>query len=151
MRLWWLVDNPTMVGEEDMRHFLDTSAVFYARQGRIFAQELLSLGNFHLARKVVRSYTRRNKNQPHEHPAVEFSRLRRELGRSLFGAPNPQTFRVGPVYKPPTFEEEKRMKYIASERKDQVKRQSEAATQRVVDMYGTDDFFRIGEMGKVEN
>ena len=40
------------------------------------------------------------------------------------------------------------MKYIASERKDQVRRQSEAAIQRVVDMYGTDDFFRIEEMRK---
>ena len=135
-----------MVDEQDMRRFLDTSAVFYARQGRKFVPELLALGNSHLARKVVRSYARRNKNQSQEHPAVEFNRLRRELGRSLFGAPDPQPFRVGPVYKPPTFEEEKWAKYIASERKDQVKRQSEAATQRVVDMYSTGDFFRIGEM-----
>ena len=40
---WWLVDNPSMVYEQDMRHFLDTIAVFYARQGRKFVQELLAL------------------------------------------------------------------------------------------------------------
>ena len=40
------------------------------------------------------------------------------------------------------------MKYIARERKEEVKRQSEAAIHRVVDMYGTDDFFRIDEMGQ---
>ena len=40
------------------------------------------------------------------------------------------------------------MKYIARERKEEVKRQSEAEIHRVVDMYGTDDFFRIGEMGQ---
>ena len=148
VHLWWLVGNPSMADEQDVGHFLDTSAVFYARQGRKFVQELLALGSFHLARKVVRSYTHRNKNRPQEHPAVEFNRLRRELGRSFFGAPGPQPFRVGPVYKPPTFEEEKWAKYITSERKDQVRRQSEAAIQRVVDMYGTDDFFRIDEMGK---
>ena len=42
-QLWWLVDNPSMADEQDMRHFLDTVAVFYARQGRKFVQELLAL------------------------------------------------------------------------------------------------------------
>ena len=46
VHLWWVVDNPTMVGKEDMRHFRDTSADFYARKGRKFGQELLALGIF---------------------------------------------------------------------------------------------------------
>ena len=53
VQLWWLVDNPAMVDEQDMRHFLDSGAVFYAGQGRKFVQELLALGEFHLARKVI--------------------------------------------------------------------------------------------------
>ena len=39
---------------------------------------------------------------------------------------------------------------IAEERKEKSKRHSEAATHRAIDMYGTDDFFRIDEMEKVE-
>ena len=96
VHLWWLVDNPDMVEVGDFRHFRNSSAVFYSRQGRIFATELLALGTFHLARKVVRSYTRRNKNQPREHAEVEFNRLLRDLVRSFFGTPASGPFRVAP-------------------------------------------------------
>lgn len=78
---------------------------------------------------------------------MEFNRLRRDLERSCGGAPVSEPFRVGSAYKPPTQEEEDWAKATSNARKE-VKRQSEASIQRVIDMYGTDDFFRTDEMGK---
>ena len=85
VHLWRLVDNPEMVDVGDLRNFENPSAVFYSKQGRLFVKELLALWNFHLARELSRSYTRRNKNHPRERPLGGFKRLRRELGRSFLG------------------------------------------------------------------
>ena len=87
IHLRWLVDNPDKTDIADLQNFDNSNAVFYARQGRMFAKELLALGNSNLTRKVARSYQRRNKCETSELPAVEFNRLRKELGRFHYGTP----------------------------------------------------------------
>ena len=99
-----LIDNPEKTEMADLLNFDNSNDVFYARQGRLFVKELLALGDFHLARNVVRSHNRRNKNVSRELPVVEFNRLHRDLERYRYGDPVPDSepFRVGPRYRQPT-------------------------------------------------
>ena len=79
IHLWRLVDNPDKTEIEDLRNFDNSNDVLCGRKGSLFVKELLELGNFHLARKVVMAHNRRNKNESRELPVVEFDRLRRAL------------------------------------------------------------------------
>ena len=118
----------------------------------MFVNELLDVGNFHLTRKVVRSYQRRNKSGTSELPDVECNRIRKEMGRFHYGTPVSTPIRIKtPPRKPPWEKEEELTKLEVDIRQWRIKCQAEAASQRVIDMYGTDDFPRIDEMGEVEN
>ena len=148
VHLWRLVENPEMETIDDLLLFGNSNAIFYARQGRLFVRELLALGNFHLARKVVRSIQRRNPHASQETSVIEFNRLRRSLGGFFYGDPQVKPFRVGHVYKPPTEKDEELTRLEAEVRQWKIKCAEEAACQRLLDLYGTTDFYRIGEMFK---
>ena len=58
VHLWYMIDNPEHSYREDLVLFGNRNAVFYARQGRKFASELLAQGNFKQARNSQRAWGR---------------------------------------------------------------------------------------------